>query len=392
MVNAKSLGTVHTRTYSLENKKGITLVALVVTIVVLLILAGVSINLVLGENGLITKAQEAKQKSHEESIKEQADMALANYQLEKAKNGETSSLEDNKIENLEIIEENPSQDVKFIAKADDRIIIMKSDGTSIVTKENLVRNGFVTSGNENFSGFTEKDNVLSVNTQKNTLMLSSDFIEINTDKKYYEGMISRTNNSRAINYVGFQEFDIDKNLIADRHSLYVENSLTYLEKDINNGDTEIYVNNLNGFRTDDMISDNDGLIFWNYNDSTGYQYPELTYSRNVYFHLFDKDCFDLENNKITLKEPWNYGKIEKGTKLSQSSRGGNYNYGILQGAFQNKYKLYSNYIQGIRNSGVNEFDQFSNGTKYVKILFRLNFYSLENVNFDVKDIIFAECE
>ena len=205
-------------------------------------------------------------------------------------------------------------------------------------------------------------------------------------------MISRTNNSRAINYVGFQEFDIDKNLIADRHSLYVENSLTYLEKDINNGDTEIYVNNLNGFRTDDMISDNDGLIFWNYNDSTGYQYPELTYSRNVYFHLFDKDCFDLENNKIILKEPWNNGKIEKGTKLSQSSRGGNYNYGILQGAFQNKYKLYSNYIQGIRNSGVNKFDQFSNGTKYVKILFRLNFYGLENVNFDVKDIIFAECE
>ena len=39
----------------MERKKqsGITLVALVVTIVVLLILAGVSINLVLGENGLI---------------------------------------------------------------------------------------------------------------------------------------------------------------------------------------------------------------------------------------------------------------------------------------------------------------------------------------------------
>ena len=44
---------------------GITLVALVVTIVVLLILAGVSINLVLGENGLITQAQEAKRKTEE---------------------------------------------------------------------------------------------------------------------------------------------------------------------------------------------------------------------------------------------------------------------------------------------------------------------------------------
>ena len=39
---------------------GITLVALVVTIIVLIILAGVSISLVLGDNGIITKAREAK--------------------------------------------------------------------------------------------------------------------------------------------------------------------------------------------------------------------------------------------------------------------------------------------------------------------------------------------
>ncbi len=47
--------------YSEMNKKnsGITLVALVVTIVVLLILAGVSINLVVGQNGLINRAKEA---------------------------------------------------------------------------------------------------------------------------------------------------------------------------------------------------------------------------------------------------------------------------------------------------------------------------------------------
>ena len=51
----------------LKNKKGITLVALVVTIVVLLILAGVSINLVLGNNGIIAKAKEAETKSAEAS-------------------------------------------------------------------------------------------------------------------------------------------------------------------------------------------------------------------------------------------------------------------------------------------------------------------------------------
>ena len=43
----------------LKNKKGITLIALVVTVVVLIILAGVSINAVLGDNGIIKKANQA---------------------------------------------------------------------------------------------------------------------------------------------------------------------------------------------------------------------------------------------------------------------------------------------------------------------------------------------
>ncbi len=50
----------------MRNNKGITLVALVVTIVVLLILAGVSINLVLGDNGIVKRAQDAKNKTEED--------------------------------------------------------------------------------------------------------------------------------------------------------------------------------------------------------------------------------------------------------------------------------------------------------------------------------------
>ena len=42
----------------LNNKKGITLIALVVTVVVLIILAGVSINAVLGDNGIIKNLTE----------------------------------------------------------------------------------------------------------------------------------------------------------------------------------------------------------------------------------------------------------------------------------------------------------------------------------------------
>ena len=58
----------------LRNKKGITLIALVVTIVVLLILAGVTLNLLLDENGIISKSKDARNKWAEAQEKEQKEM------------------------------------------------------------------------------------------------------------------------------------------------------------------------------------------------------------------------------------------------------------------------------------------------------------------------------
>ena len=55
----------------LKNNKAITLIALVVTIIVLIILAGVSISLVLGDNGIIEKAKEAKQNTEHAKIEEE---------------------------------------------------------------------------------------------------------------------------------------------------------------------------------------------------------------------------------------------------------------------------------------------------------------------------------
>ncbi len=55
----------------LKNEKGITLIALVVTIVVLLILAGVTISLLLDENGIITKSKDARNANRAGAIKEE---------------------------------------------------------------------------------------------------------------------------------------------------------------------------------------------------------------------------------------------------------------------------------------------------------------------------------
>ena len=74
-----------------KEMKGITLVALVVTIVVLLILAGVSINLVLGDNGIIAKAKEAQRESAEASQNDLIGMNELAQQLEGQLNGSTGS-------------------------------------------------------------------------------------------------------------------------------------------------------------------------------------------------------------------------------------------------------------------------------------------------------------
>jgi Tfp pilus assembly major pilin PilA len=58
-----------------KRQKGITLIALVVTIVVLLILAGITISLVFGSNGVIQKAQDSKEQTKIGEMREKLEMA-----------------------------------------------------------------------------------------------------------------------------------------------------------------------------------------------------------------------------------------------------------------------------------------------------------------------------
>ena len=61
----------------MRNQKGITLVALVITIIVLLILAGVSISLVVGQNGVLNQASNAVVTNKAAAVKEKVSTALA---------------------------------------------------------------------------------------------------------------------------------------------------------------------------------------------------------------------------------------------------------------------------------------------------------------------------
>ena len=60
----------------MRNQRGVTLIALVITIIVLLILAGVSIAMLTGDNGILTQANQAKYQSAQGEAKEKINLAL----------------------------------------------------------------------------------------------------------------------------------------------------------------------------------------------------------------------------------------------------------------------------------------------------------------------------
>ena len=83
----------------MTNNKGITLIALVITIIVLLILAGVSIAMLTGQNGILTQASNSKDKTTAAEIAERVNMEL-NVQLSRAMAGESFNTAEDIVKNI----------------------------------------------------------------------------------------------------------------------------------------------------------------------------------------------------------------------------------------------------------------------------------------------------
>ena len=101
----------------LKNQKGITLIALVVTIVVLLILAGVSISLILDNNGIIQKSKDAKREYGQARENEQADLNKASSWIDEVANAP------------EIVEPENINDWEYREEDDDTITLTSYKGT-----------------------------------------------------------------------------------------------------------------------------------------------------------------------------------------------------------------------------------------------------------------------
>ncbi|MFR2788461.1 MAG: type II secretion system protein [Clostridia bacterium] len=76
----------------LKEKSGITLIVLVITIIVLLILAGVSIAMLTGENGILTQATESKKANTAGTEKEQIGLAMQSLKTKKQEDNVTDEI------------------------------------------------------------------------------------------------------------------------------------------------------------------------------------------------------------------------------------------------------------------------------------------------------------
>ena len=89
---------------NLKNKRGITLIALVITIIVLLILAGVTIATLMGDNGVLTKANKASEENTHSTVYEGLSLEITNYYADK-KLGKTTESLINYLKSNSIIDE-----------------------------------------------------------------------------------------------------------------------------------------------------------------------------------------------------------------------------------------------------------------------------------------------
>ena len=114
----------------IKKTKGITLIALVVTIVVLLILAGVSINMVLGQNGIVTKAQEARDKTEQAKQNDLASMDQSVKDIDDILNdGESPSVD--WVEILKKADEDPNQFRDKEQQSSNKDIGIGTDGKAV---------------------------------------------------------------------------------------------------------------------------------------------------------------------------------------------------------------------------------------------------------------------
>ena len=353
----------------LRNKKGITLIALVVTIVVLLILAGVTISLLLDENGIIAKSKDARTETKVSQIEDEVGMWKQHNFINKESNQAQESADTmlaNLISRKLLTEEEIDRDQELITikKKDGTIIkeisyssvtinISKSPATkkagavilTVDSVEGMTRpNIDMTNGDEELNNFVnslsedqkkeiirngyiklvnKEDPSANCTTFQDVLDLAKEQGEISeaTEDAFWTGLLS--------------EQGLDENLIAMLKEVYFNKFTKMIEgytvTNPNNKKSNTYIATANGtytFKIQDIVTGKTytkKVEVTNVDTSLPAYVPVTSISRGwTYIHMFDESI----NNYTTFEKAY---VILNGEKIELKSND-------LKKAQDNKYE------------------------------------------------------
>ena len=180
--------------FKLLENKGITLIALVITIIILIILAGVSLTLILGENGIITKVKDAKQKQDIARITEKLELLKGPVLIDKTVVNLNDYLqilqektEEYNINDIERVNEN---NVYAVLEGKYKFLITDTEnGNVIITYEGLVgQMGTLDLTVIPYDGIYDSEShgiIVTCAQEGATIQYSSDGINYNSEKPTY---------------------------------------------------------------------------------------------------------------------------------------------------------------------------------------------------------------
>ena len=123
-----------------ENSKGITLIALVITIIVLLILAGVSISMLTGDNGILSQATEAKKANIRGQEKEQIKLAMQSLKMDKISKNISTIVTPEELQN------------QLILDGAKKVVVESGENNKLIVNYQESKNSYVVNQDGNIEG------------------------------------------------------------------------------------------------------------------------------------------------------------------------------------------------------------------------------------------------
>ena len=263
-----------------EFNKGITLIALVITIIILLILAGVMIATLTGENGIINKAEMAKIETDEEKIIEEIKLGYNAINIDSNLKDWNKDTEATELEK-ELTNINQTDDIsvyKENLKGGREVIIVEyinRDKMYCIDENSGIHECEI----EYFLGDIQQETLENGEYAIFTLLTTNGYIFCNDDTNYE--LLPSTNKGEKIqkNMIWNVEIEDNQLLISTMSQgtkTYVERTRTFVGYGYKIGlsDTEFFWNykwdsEAQNFRVDTKISSNNYALRF-YNSATGW--------------------------------------------------------------------------------------------------------------------------